>query len=85
MLCGADCHNCRETWPSNDPKMWYSDDMICRCKPEDIREVVFGDRCASLDAGLCGDHCRECNMSWEATDLSGEFGPTADCRCKRHW
>jgi hypothetical protein len=81
MLCGADCTQCRESWPANDPKKWYSDDALCRCKAEDIKEITFGDRCASLTEGLCGTHCRECLMSWEATDLLGESGPTADCRC----
>jgi len=81
MLCGADCTQCRESWPASDPKKWYSDDALCRCKAEDIKEITFGDRCASLTEGLCGTHCRECRMSWEATDLLGESGPTADCRC----
>lgn len=39
MLCGADCHACRETWPVDDPKKWYSDEMLCRCKAEDIKEI----------------------------------------------
>ena len=34
MLCGADCHDCRESWVASDPKKWYSDDMLCRCKAE---------------------------------------------------
>lgn len=81
MLCGADCHECRETWPTDDPKKWYSEDMICRCKSEDIRETVFSSACNSVDDGLCGTHCRECNMSWEADDPVN----TRACRCKRSW
>lgn len=81
MECGADCHDCRESWPTNDPRKWYSDDMLCRCKAEEIREVIFGDACDSLDSGLCGTHCRECNMSWE----DGLFGSSNECRCKRSW
>ena len=85
MQCGADCHDCRESWPQNDPKKWYSDKALCRCKTEQIRETIFGDRCAKLDSGLCGTHCRECNMSWEATDTMGAQGSTAACRCKHSW
>ncbi len=25
MQCGADCHDCRESWPRDDPRKWYSD------------------------------------------------------------
>lgn len=34
MMCGADCHDCRESWPAEDPRKWYSDDAFCRCKAE---------------------------------------------------
>ena len=81
MLCGADCHDCRETWLTDDVQKWYSEDMVCRCKAEDIRETVFAEACNSLDAGQCGSHCRECHMSWEADDPVS----TRDCRCKRSW
>ena len=81
MLCGADCHDCRETWPADDIQKWYSEDMVCRCKAEDIRETVFAEACNALDAGQCGSHCRECHMSWEADDPVS----TRDCRCKRSW
>jgi len=71
MLCGADCHDCRESWPTDDPRKWYSENAFCRCKAEDIREVIFGDSCLTLESGKCGTHCRECNWSWEATDAAG--------------
>ncbi len=86
MLCGADCHQCRESWPTNDPRKWYSDEALCRCKVDQIRETIFSDeRCEALNSGLCGTHCRECLVSWEATDTLGAQGPTSDCRCKRSW
>ena len=43
MLCGADCHQCRESWPTDDPRKWYSDDALCRCKVDQIRETIFSD------------------------------------------
>jgi len=87
MLCGADCHQCRESWPIDDPRKWLSDQAYCRCREDQIREVVFSqDSCPTLDSGLCGTHCREgCLMSWEALDTLGAGGPTAACRCKRSW
>jgi len=84
-LCGADCADCRNSWPRDDPRKWESEDAICRCKQEDFREITFGNRCASLTDGQCGTHCRECHMSWESTDTAGARGPTADCRCKSSW
>lgn len=81
MECGADCHDCREAWPTNDPRKWYSDDMLCRCKAEEIREIVFSNACSTLESDLCGTHCRECNMSWEADTPDS----TRACRCMRSW
>ena len=53
MCTDSDDCDCRLSWPTDDPLKWRSEEVMCRCKPED-REIVFGGPCNNNYTGLCG-------------------------------
>lgn len=81
LECGADCHKCVWSWANGDAGQWSGETASCRCQPEQIKEVSWGEPCPQQDDGECGSYCRDCRMSY----LTYEEASPNTCRCRNWW